>query len=1134
MRLFLFYVFLCGGVTTLSAQSGLVTKTVSIQDTIQLEQVSISPFQFRLQTTDSLEVDSSLYEINFPKAQLIPFSELKFNQDSLIVTYFKYPEFLTKTYKALDEKLIIDTGNPVDNLYELQQQRQPSNFVPFSGLNTSGSISRAISVGNNQNAVVRSELDLQISGKISENVTLRASIQDDNAPTQSGGYTQQLDEFDQIFIELESDKWRIRAGDIDLIENESFFASYTKRVQGLLLSADIGNEERQTEVYAAGALVRGVFTRSELTAQEGNQGPYKLVGQNGELFVLIVSGSEAVFVNGRQLTRGENEDYLIDYNAGEIIFNSTFPITSEMRIVVEYQVSDRNYSRIVATTGSRFRSESLQLNGFLYNESDLKNQPLQQSLTEEQVNVLQDAGDDPNEMFAPSAVPAEYSENRILYEKVFRDGQDVFVFSNNPDAELFNVRFTNLGSNQGNYVLSSQDAIANIYEYVSPVNGISQGNFEPVVRLFAPSKLQIAMLNGVYSPSEKTTVQFELAASNNDENLFSELNQGDNRGLAAQFSVNQTVFKSKADKKLDVFGNLNFIEETYTSIERLYNVEFTRDWNLFNPTGDQLFFDTGFDFQNNLQSHAQYRFQRLEYTNDFVGQKHSMSARQVQNKFRLDANASYLDSESSFLTSKFARASVSGVYDFGKFWSGLRYNLEDNQELRVETDEFTPNTQRFASYEVFSGVGDSTNVYVELGYRFRQNDSLRSNVLQRVNTSNNYFMRSQLVNTKATKLRVFANFRNLEFSEDNRADEQSLNSRVTYSQNLLDRLINLNTTYETNSGSIAQQEFTYLEVEPGQGQYTWIDYNGNGVQELNEFEVAQFQDEGRFVRILLPNQVFVRTNQTRFSQQLTLNFQTWQNKSGWKKLASRFYNQTSLLLDRKMRKDGNSLSLNPFGGSDDDVLGENTTFRNILFFNRSLQKFTTSYNFTQNTTRNLSLLGLQENANLLHEVKFIHKFQESWLVTLTQDLNSSESFSDQFENRTFEIKGFSLNPKVSYLLGDKRFDLFYELAAKDNQLGEQETLDQQTFGLSFTLNNAQKYSINGEVNYIQNKFEGSTFSPVAYQMLEGLLPNDNFTWSLFLQKKITDFLDLNLTYFGRKSENISAIHTGSVQLRAFF
>jgi hypothetical protein len=933
---------------------------------------------------------------------------------------------------------------------------------------------------------------------------------------------------------LESEKWRIRAGDIDLIENQSFFASYTKRVQGLLLSADIGNEKRQTEVYGAGALVRGVFTRSELTAQEGNQGPYKLVGQNGELFVLIISGSEAVFVNGRQLTRGENEDYLIDYNAGEIIFNSTFPVTSEMRIVVEYQVSDRNFSRIVATTGSRFRSESLQLNGFLYNENDLKNQPLQQSLSEEQVNVLEEAGDNQDNMFAPSAVPAEFSENRILYERELRDGRIVFVFSNDPEAELFNVRFTNLGPNQGNYILSSQEAIANIYEYVSPIEGIPQGNFEPVVRLFAPTKLQIAMLNGVYSPSEKTTVQFEVAASNNDENLFSEIDQGDNRGLAAQLSVNQTLYKSKADRKLDVFGNLNFIEDTYTSIERLYNVEFTRDWNLFNPTGDQLFFDTGFDYRNNLQSNTQYRYQRLEYTNDFIGQKHSISARQVQSKFRIDANASYLDSESSLLTSKFARASVSGIYDFGKFWSGLRYNLEDNQELRVNTDEFTPNTQRFSSYEVFSGVGDSTSVYAEVGYRYRENDSLRANLLQRVNTSSNYFVRSQLVNTKATNLRVFANLRNLKFNEEERADEQSLNSRVTYSQNLLDRLVNLNTTYETNSGSIAQQEFTYLEVEPGQGQYTWIDYNENGVQELNEFEIAQFQDEGRFVRILLPNQVFVRTNQTRFSQQLTLNFQTWQNKSGFKKFASKFYNQTSLLLDKKLRKDGNSLSLNPFGGNSDDVLGENTTFRNILFFNRSLQKFTTSYNFTQNTTRNLSLLGLQENSNLLHEIKFLHKFQQSWLVTLTQDLNSSESFSDQFENRNFEIEGFTLNPKLSYLLGDKRFDVFYELASKENQIGEQEALDQQTFGLSFTLNNAQKYSINGELNYIQNKFEGSTFSPVAYQMLEGLLPNDNFTWSLFLQKKITDFLGLNLTYFGRKSENLSAVHTGSVQLRAFF
>ena len=97
-----------------------------------------------------------------------------------------------------------------------------------------------------------------------------------------------------------------------------------------------------------------------------------------------------------------------------------------------------------------------------------------------------------------------------------------------------------------------------------------------------------------------------------------------------------------------------------------------------------------------------------------------------------------------------------------------------------------------------------------------------------------------------------------------------------------------------------------------------------------------------------------------------------------------------------------------------------------------------------------------------------------------------------------------------------------------------EALTQQKTGLSFAYNNVQKVSISTEFTYIDNAFNGSPFSPVAYQMLEGLQPGTNFTWSVLFQKKITQYLDANLSYFGRKSENSNTIHTGSVQLRAYF
>lgn len=1130
---FVFLFMLCSWVV--SAQENYISKKLAVKDSIVLDSVSISSLNFKVQKLNLDPVDSALYEVNFMKAILLPSQKLQQSQDSLLISYTRFPSFLTKTYKNLDKHIILPNNSSAENLYSLQQQKQKNEFVPFDGLNTSGSISRGVRVGNNQNAVVNSELDLQISGKLSEDVSLRASIRDANVPTQEGGYSQRLNEFDQVFIELTGKNWGIRAGDIDLVESKSFFASYTKKVQGLLVSTQFEKEDYKTEAYASGALVRGVFTRSEITGQEGNQGPYKLRGPNGELFVLIISGSEAVFVNGVRLKRGEAEDYIIDYNAGEIIFNATFPITSEMRIVVEYQYAEQNFSRIIATAGGNYETEKFKINAFVFNENDLKNQPLRQNLTDEQVQVLAEAGDDQEQMLAESAVESEFSENRVLYRKEIINGTEVFVFSTNPEDELFSVRFTNVGTNQGNYNVSSIDNISRVFEYVPPVNGVPQGSFEPVTQLFAPTLLQIGVIQAAYQNGANSQINGELAVSNNDLNTFSNLDNADNRGVATKIETKQRLSRENANWNLDYFGNIDFIGQDYTSIERLYNVEFQRDWNIFQPTGNQLYVDTGFQLENPEKGNITYQFQNLDFSESFSGNRQVVSANVQLNQLKLNARGSYLKSDGSLLKSEFSRSHIFGIYDFKKYWAGAKFAHEDNQESEVETNEFTINTQAFRSYEVFTGVGDSTDVFVEVGYRFRENDSLRNNQLKRVNTSNNIYAQSTLVNSAKSKLSIFASYRNLNNSDANIEDENTLNSRIVYNQFLFDRKLNFTTSYETNSGSIAQQEFTYLEVNPGDGQYIWIDYNENNVQELDEFELAQFPGEANYVRILLPNQIFIRTNQNRFSQQITANFRSWAGEKDFKKIISKFYNQTSYLIDRKVARDGNFLNLNPFSADGADELGLNINFRNTLFFNRGKQRYTTSYTYISSQSRNLLSIGLQDNNTESHQLNFLHKMKDTWLITLKNELNTSESFSENFENRNYLLEGFSINPKLSYLLNKSmRFDFFAEYANQANQLQGEESLEQRKLGTSFTLNKGQQYSINGEFNFIQNDFEGSSFTPVAYQMMEGLQPDNNLTWSLFVQKKITKFLDLNLSYFGRKSEGARAIHTGNVQLRAYF
>lgn len=94
-------------------------KTVLIvSDTLQIDSVSISPFNFKVLDQLNQQIDTSNYKVNFDKAQLI-IDKTKFTY--VIIEYNSLPEFLTKVYTKFNKKLIVPKATDLSRLYSVQK-----------------------------------------------------------------------------------------------------------------------------------------------------------------------------------------------------------------------------------------------------------------------------------------------------------------------------------------------------------------------------------------------------------------------------------------------------------------------------------------------------------------------------------------------------------------------------------------------------------------------------------------------------------------------------------------------------------------------------------------------------------------------------------------------------------------------------------------------------------------------------------------------------------------------------------------------------------------------------------------------------------------------------------------------------
>src|SRR5690554_7842604 len=94
-------------------------------------------------------------------------------------------------------------------------------------------------------------------------MNILATVTDDNLPIQPDGNTNQLQEFDQVFIQLYGKEYKIIAGDFWLKKPSGYFTNYNKRAQGLFGQYTWGDEKSKWTAQGAGALSKGKFRSEE-------------------------------------------------------------------------------------------------------------------------------------------------------------------------------------------------------------------------------------------------------------------------------------------------------------------------------------------------------------------------------------------------------------------------------------------------------------------------------------------------------------------------------------------------------------------------------------------------------------------------------------------------------------------------------------------------------------------------------------------------------------------------------------------------------------------------------------------------------------------------------------------------------
>ena len=1064
-----------------------------IEDTLLLDSLPIIPSSFTIMSHGQAIHN---FKLLWQESKLI----LENPKDSVLITYRVFP-FSLQTDTTVPRPIIIP------HYYEIEPITSIDITRKNTGLETQGHFSRGIFFGSGQQPSLSSDFNLTLSGQLDENTEIEAAISDNlfNSNGISGTYNFQ--DFDRAVISVKFLYARLSLGDIRGRNLTGYFVNFDRSIRG-------GNflSQRDSTQWQIGAGVeKGIFNRIKIQGQEGNQGPYRLTGKNGEEMIMIITGSEHVYINGQLKKRGANNDYTIDYTKGDITFTANCLITKDSRITIEYEYWALDYQRYSLWAEMDRTGKSGHTYFGFFQVKDNAAAPVK-PLSNEQLQVLYNAGDSASLAMVFSADSVGYSPGKILYCRLDTtvDGHRYTIFRYCQDQRAtWQVNFTYIGPGQGDYTLSSMQVNGRVYRWVGP----GQGDYMPLRRLPMPERKTVTYAGGRYK-LHSMAINYEVAVSDHDLNLISPFGDKDNRAVNLRLGLGKRL-----SVKDSIFASYMLMQERFATFSPFLPVEFQRDWNIgFGQWREAHHFLLGNKFSAPNGPNDMFKAEGLVYPGQYQGIR-------LMNTLELDTTSWTVHSLTSYNYSQQAAAQSSFLHSIQNIHYRVRktifgLNMEAEENLH-HSDSLIPDSYAFIDYNLFVNHGDSSQNLLSLAAGQRYDWIYSQGVLSPLIISTNITATAQIKKGNFTS-NTTIHLRSL------RDTGQNKNTVIAQTTALwqIPMLGNISLLQQAGQGTQPITEFYFLRVPTGQGQYAWIDFNHDGRQQINEFQLTTFTEQANYVRITLPGIKYIPTQNLRTA--LSLSIMPSLGSAHWlTRMINHINNQLNLAVNIKNK----SQNITQLDYTDTNIVFYEYNLTNTLTLLLT-KRLSANYLVTEDINKDLLLGGEKLLQTRLHKISLRYRLPSTFVLELNALTKTQTSSSQLFATENFRLS--SRSTKLSITKSGLRLQA--QLQASYTQtldMGSSALLRSARSDITVSLLALRDLRISTIASLIFNQLAGVPNPQVRYLIMQGYGTGWNASNMLTLTYKINKTFTLQADYQLRLTRG-RAIHNFGFKLTGWF